>query len=117
MFVRKFRGSNNVLGAAVQLSTLPWLGFVPDEVASAPGAAVSRLADRLGLAVGVLDDYGVREQTRTDHLRRSPGTGGGARPMKWSGSSCRSSRSPGRWRTIRRGCCSGWRVSIWRRCG
>ncbi|MGX6608240.1 Tn3 family transposase [Micromonosporaceae bacterium Da 78-11] len=69
MFVRKFRGSNNVLGAAVQLSTLPWLGFVPDEVVSAPGAAVARLADRLGLAAGVLDGYGVREQTRTDHLR------------------------------------------------
>jgi hypothetical protein len=69
MFVRKFRGPNNVLGAAVQLSTLPWLGFVPDEVASAPAAAVARLSDRLGIAAGLLDDYGVREQTRTDHLR------------------------------------------------
>jgi hypothetical protein len=69
MFVRKFRGSNNVLGAAVQLSTLPWLGFVPDEVASAPAAAVARLSDRLGIAAGLLDGYGVREQTRTDHLR------------------------------------------------
>jgi len=31
-----FRGQGNVLGAAVQLGTLPWLGLVPDEVASAP---------------------------------------------------------------------------------
>ena len=69
MFVRKFRGPNNVLGAAVQLSTLPWLGFVPDDVASAPPAAVARLSDRLGIAAGLLDGYGVREQTRTDHLR------------------------------------------------
>src|SRR5664280_3721071 len=29
MFVRKFRGQGNVLGAAVQLCTLPWLGLVP----------------------------------------------------------------------------------------
>ncbi|MDQ6948254.1 MAG: DUF4158 domain-containing protein, partial [Actinomycetota bacterium] len=29
------------LGLAVQLCTLPWLGFVPDDVASAPPAAVA----------------------------------------------------------------------------
>jgi hypothetical protein len=68
-FVRKFRGQGNVLGAAVQLCTLPWLGFVPDEVSSAPPTAVARLAERLGIPVGVLRDYGVRGQTRTDHLR------------------------------------------------
>ena len=28
-FVRKFRGQHNVLGVAVQLCTLPGLGFVP----------------------------------------------------------------------------------------
>jgi hypothetical protein len=28
-FVRRFRDKRNVLGAAVQLCTLPWLGFVP----------------------------------------------------------------------------------------
>ena len=69
MFVRKFRGEGNVLGAAVQLCTLPWLGFVPDAVGSAPAAAVARLAERLGTAVGGLRDYGLRGQTRTDHLR------------------------------------------------
>jgi hypothetical protein len=31
-FVRRFRGPANVLGASVQLCTLPWLGFVPDDV-------------------------------------------------------------------------------------
>jgi hypothetical protein len=51
MFVRKFRGQGNALGAAVQLCTLPWLGFVPDEVASAPAAAVARLAERLETVV------------------------------------------------------------------
>ncbi|HET6751579.1 MAG TPA: DUF4158 domain-containing protein, partial [Actinomycetes bacterium] len=85
-FVRKFRGQSNVLGAAVQLCTLPWLGFVPDDVASAPAAAVARLSERLGVVMGELRGYGAREQTRTDHLRpaardvgRSAGPAG-ARP-------------------------------------
>jgi hypothetical protein len=46
-FVRKFRGRENVLGVAVQLCTLPWLGFVPDDVPAAPAAAVARLSERL----------------------------------------------------------------------
>ena len=68
-FVRKFRGRDNVLGAAVQLCTLPWLGYVPDDVAAAPAAVVARLSDRLGIPVGELRGYGAREQTRTGHLR------------------------------------------------
>lgn len=68
-FLRKFRRAQNVLGAAVQLSALPWLGFVPDDVPAAPPAAVGRLARQLGLAVADLAGYGEREQTRTDHLR------------------------------------------------
>jgi Domain of unknown function (DUF4158) len=66
--VRKFCGQGNVLGAAVQLCTLPWLGFVPDEAASAPPAAASA-SERLGIPVGELRGYGTREQTRTGHLR------------------------------------------------
>ena len=68
-FLRKFRGRGKVLGAAVQLCTLPWLGFVPDDVTAAPAAAVARLSDRLGIPVGELRGYGGREQTRTGHLR------------------------------------------------
>jgi hypothetical protein len=66
MFVRKFRDKPNVLGAAVQLCTLLWLGFVPDEVALAPAEAVGRLAERLDLRARLLAEYGVRDQTRTD---------------------------------------------------
>ena len=47
-FVRRFRDKRNVLGAAVQLCTLPWLGFVPEDVPAAPAAAVARLSERLG---------------------------------------------------------------------
>jgi hypothetical protein len=68
-FLRKFRTGRNVLGVAVQLCTLPWLGFVPDEVPAAPVAAVGRLSQRLGIAMGELRGYGERGQTRTDHLR------------------------------------------------
>ena len=50
-FLRKFRGRDEVLGAAVQLCTLPWLGFVPDNVAPAPVAAVARLWQRLGIPI------------------------------------------------------------------
>jgi hypothetical protein len=57
-----------VLGAAVQLCSLPWLGFVPDDLVTVPAAAVARLSQRLGIPAGELRGYGTREQTRTDHL-------------------------------------------------
>lgn len=63
------RGPSDRLGLAVQLCTLPWLGFVPDDVAAAPAAAVARLSERLQISMGELRRYGEREQTRTDHLQ------------------------------------------------
>jgi len=68
-FVRSMRRPATVLAVAVQLCALPWLGFVPDEVGAAPMVAVTRLAGRLGISAGELAGYGLREQTRTDHLR------------------------------------------------
>ncbi|HEY5358653.1 MAG TPA: DUF4158 domain-containing protein [Streptosporangiaceae bacterium] len=67
------RGPGDRLGMAVQLATLPWLGFVPDGVASAPPAAVGRLAERLGLDPGALRGHGRRAQTRSDHLTAGQG--------------------------------------------
>jgi len=43
------RGSAARLGLAVQLCTLPWLGFVPDDLWSVPQAAVLRLANQLAV--------------------------------------------------------------------
>jgi len=63
------RGPGDKLGLAVQLATLPWLGFVPDDVASVPPAAAARLAEQLGVHPGALAGYGKREHTRTDHLK------------------------------------------------
>ncbi|HUR09500.1 MAG TPA: DUF4158 domain-containing protein, partial [Nonomuraea sp.] len=42
---------------------------MPDEVNAAPPVAVAQLAERLGVDPGMLEEYGRREQTRTDHLR------------------------------------------------
>jgi TnpA family transposase len=63
------RGPADRLGLAVQLCALPWLGFVPDDVRSAPRVAVARLAARLSVDPDALASYGRRKQTRTDHLR------------------------------------------------
>ncbi|MEO3884515.1 DUF4158 domain-containing protein [Nonomuraea sp. B5E05] len=62
------RGPVDRLGMLVQLCSLPWLGFVPDDVASVPPAAVARVAERLGVASAALRLYGKRDQTRSDHL-------------------------------------------------
>jgi hypothetical protein len=45
---KKQRLALYALGLAVQMCTLPWLGFVPEDVADAPAAAVNRLAVQLG---------------------------------------------------------------------
>lgn len=63
------RDASQRLGIAVQLCTLPWLGFVPSALATAPAVAVARLATTLSLNPGVLGEYGDRDQTRSDHLR------------------------------------------------
>ncbi|MEU6742136.1 DUF4158 domain-containing protein [Streptosporangium sandarakinum] len=64
------RGPADRLGLAVQLCALPWLGFVPADVASAPAAAVACLSERLRVSVGELARYGGREQTRSTHLQQ-----------------------------------------------
>lgn len=69
-FLSQFRGEANKLGAAIQLCTLPWLGFVPDEITSAPREVVARLSEKLVIGISELREYGDRAQTRTEHLRR-----------------------------------------------
>jgi hypothetical protein len=63
------RGPEARLGLAVQLCTLPWLGYMPEDIWSAPPAAVQRLAGQLSVFPGVLEHYGRRAQTRREHLK------------------------------------------------
>nr|WP_246597788.1 DUF4158 domain-containing protein [Nocardia tengchongensis] len=57
------------LGLALTLCTLPWLGFVPDRLTSAPQVAVARLAEQLNVDAAQLRSYGKRAKTRTEHVR------------------------------------------------
>ncbi|MER6990305.1 hypothetical protein ABT337_10955 [Saccharopolyspora hirsuta] len=50
------------MGIAVALCSLPWLGFVPDDVTSAPRAEVVRLAVQLGVDPGVIRHYGPQDE-------------------------------------------------------
>ncbi len=70
---RRGRSAVNLLGLAVQLCTLRWLGFVPAEVSRAPSVAVARLAATLEVDPGLLTGYGERDRTRRDHLRLAAG--------------------------------------------
>jgi len=63
------RGQEVRLGMAVILCSLPWLGFVPDKVTSAPPVAVARLAEQLKVDVAQLRSYGRRAQTRSERVR------------------------------------------------
>jgi TnpA family transposase len=63
------RGDHNRLGFALQLCALRYLGFSPDDLLSAPAAAVRSLAHQLAVPPDVLTQYGARVHTRTDHLQ------------------------------------------------
>ena len=62
------RGPKNRLGLAVSLCALRFLGFVPDDIASIPDEALTFLAAQVDAAPHELLSYGVRAQTRSDHL-------------------------------------------------
>src|SRR5712691_6303486 len=61
--------SHNRLGYALQLCALRFMGFVPDDLSSAPPEAVAFVAQQLHVKPNVLADYGTRAQTRQDHLQ------------------------------------------------
>jgi Domain of unknown function (DUF4158)/Sulfatase-modifying factor enzyme 1 len=59
----------NRLGFALQLGTLRFLGFCPDDLGTAPVAVVAFMARQLDVAPAELARYGRRGQARTEHLR------------------------------------------------
>jgi TnpA family transposase len=66
--IPRYSAPHNRLGYALQLCTLRFMGFVPDDLTSAPPAAVAFLAEQLTVEPDVLAAYGARAQTRQDHL-------------------------------------------------
>ncbi len=66
--VRRRHGDSNRLGWTLQLCGLRMLGFCPDDMTTVPAVAVRFLARQLDVDPGGLGGYGVRAQTRTDHL-------------------------------------------------
>lgn len=66
---RDLRGSVNQLGFALQLCGLRFLGYLPDDLMTIPGAVVKYVADQLGINPSCLSDYGKRPRTRQDHQR------------------------------------------------
>jgi TnpA family transposase len=58
------------LGFALQLCALRYLGFAPDDLQTAPAAAVEYVAQQLGVVPQALATYGVRRATRTTHFQQ-----------------------------------------------
>src|SRR5438105_4339408 len=60
--------AHNRLGFALQLCTLRYLGFCPDNLSTIPKNVVAFVAGQLGIKEATTDAYGSRNQTRTDHF-------------------------------------------------
>jgi len=59
------RGDHNRLGYALQLKALPYLGFVPDDLASAPSRVVAYLALQLSVPSEALSRPAARARPAT----------------------------------------------------
>jgi TnpA family transposase len=68
--VRRQRGDHNRLGFALQLCALRYIGFSPDDLEIIPTTAVAFAAEQLQASPAALHNYGVRSQTRTEHLQQ-----------------------------------------------
>jgi TnpA family transposase len=66
-FVRQQNGAPGRLGIALQLCSLRWLGFVPDELSAAPSDAIATVAESLDVPARAVFDYSVRAPTRREH--------------------------------------------------
>src|SRR3712207_2692872 len=66
--IPRYSAAHNRLGYALQLCALRFMGFVPDDLTTAPAAAVAFLAQQLKVDPEVLPAYGARAHTRQDHL-------------------------------------------------
>ncbi len=67
---RSPRAAADRLGLAVQLCALPFLGFIPADLAATPAQVVERLAERIGVSPGALARYvgEVSGRSRREHV-------------------------------------------------
>ena len=68
--INQHREAHTRLGFALQLCALRYVGFAPDELQTAPAAAVEYVAQQLGVAPQALAAYGTRRPTRTTHFQQ-----------------------------------------------
>ena len=66
-FVRAQRGASNQLGIALQLGSLRWLGFIPEDLTAAPPEALAALGAALDVPPRAIFEYAVRAPTRVEH--------------------------------------------------
>src|SRR6188472_2800820 len=66
-FVRRQHSAAGQLGIALQLCSLRWLGFIPDDLPSARPEAMAALASVLDASPRAIFEYSVRPQTRREH--------------------------------------------------
>ena len=109
--VRRRHGDENRLGWSLQLCGLRMLGFCPDDVTTAPPSAVRFVARQLGVDPGVLDGYGSRAQTRTDHVNQVKAHLGFCSATNADLQDARTGWRPRPWSRTARSCCSAWFVS------
>lgn len=69
ILVKKRSGDHNLLGFALQLGTLRYLSFIPDNFPQLPSVVIEYVARQLEVSPTVLPDYGERLQTRTSQLQ------------------------------------------------
>jgi TnpA family transposase len=66
--IRQRRSPHNQLGFALQLCTLRYVGFVPEDLNDPPHIIANLLADQLGLFADTVAAYPQRKQTKSEHL-------------------------------------------------
>ena len=66
--LKQLRGEENRLGFALQLCSLRYLGFIPEDLFTPPTPIVQLLAYQLNVSTEAIQSYGQRKQTQTHHL-------------------------------------------------
>jgi hypothetical protein len=66
-FARRQHSAPSQLGFVLQLCSLRWLGFIPEDLTAAPPEAITALVSLLDVPPRSIFDYSVRPQTRREH--------------------------------------------------